>query len=148
MLKRFNSLLIGLLLISCLVIIGAPEVKAFIIFPETAACNALPGVMGDLNRDGVINDFDQVIVDKIVAGQDIYNPCGDFDENAGIDATDSSNMQTLILDIQAGNVTPPAALLYDYSFYDPYNYPGCGRVLGDANGDGISNYQDTDIVRE
>lgn len=128
--------------------INLPEAQAFTVFPENSACTALPGVMGDLNHDSVINQNDEAVITKMLSGSEPFSPCADFDGDGGISPGDLTNLSNLIMDINAGRVTAPITTLWENSFYNPARVPACGTVLGDVNGDLKGDYQDVDIIED
>lgn len=144
-----NKILIFLSLIfslSLLLITGSAG--AYSSYPTSASCDALPGVMGDINRDGLINEYDEDALRLIASGNDDYNPCADFSNPPDnvIAGSDISGITQLIADINNSKYAPPAEI-DDYSFYN-FRFQQCQQVFGDVNGDGKGNLQDYQIVKQ
>ncbi|MFA5188713.1 MAG: immunoglobulin-like domain-containing protein [Patescibacteria group bacterium] len=145
--KNVSLFLIAAIVFMSVASISLPVKAAVASYPQTAACDALPGVMGDLNHDSLVNDFDTTVLNKMIIGSEASSACADFDEDGVITGADNIAMSNLIKGINDGSIiVPPEALTY--SIFNPVYYPTCSSVLGDVNGDGITNYQDTDIIKE
>ena len=71
-------------------------VAALVLVVSTAfAAAECAGVMGDLNKDGLVNNYDVEAIQKMIAGQDAPDLCGDLDGDSIIAPGDYAKLRLL-----------------------------------------------------
>ena len=114
---------------------AVPTVEQTVVEQEAPAC---PGIMGDLNKDGLVNNYDVEAIQKMIAGQDAPDLCGDLDGDSIIAPGDYAKLRLLIASGSQASEAGTASAL-------PAADSG---ISGDANNDGKLDYKDVSLVKE
>ena len=108
--------------------------------PNNPAC---AGITGDLNGDGLINEFDAEVIKQMIIGAEPFSACADLNNNGIIDPADSFLLNRLFLvDMPRNNIVLQPK---DLSQMDA---AGSNCTKGDANGDDKIDYKDLGIVEQ
>lgn len=107
--------------------------------PSNPVCS---GLTGDLNKDGVIDALDIEVIQKMIAGNETSDICGDLDNDGVVAPGDYAELRLTISDVLRCNITfePNQELLVN-------SYCECA-VYGDVNLDGKANYQDVGLIQK
>lgn len=109
--------------------------------PNNPLCS---GITGDLNGDGLINEYDEEVIKMMVKGQEPFDACADLDGDGFIGSGDISQLTATykIFMPAYGIVLQPK----DFSVNTASAAAGNSCTLGDANGDNKIDYKDVGLL--
>jgi hypothetical protein len=123
-------------------IVGIPMSNGVYKMIQNPDCAAIPGRMtGDLNGDGLLNDYDEDVMIQISKGLEPYDICGDFDMDGFMGPADISMFNQAIREAKYyGLIFEPKVKVS----------PSVGKVIkkGDADLDGEVDYKDLGLLIE